>query len=126
MHKRWSVFALLMELAACEKPADVASRNISQAADNFEVKRRIVFLNGITDKALLQIEGFCSLGNNDSLRQRTVTCKIGPGVFKKHFLGLSDNVTYVVEQVDASEASIYNYRVTFNPSAIIPDIRVVR
>lgn len=52
----------LATLAACERPADVASRNLSYAADRFEVIRRIVFFNGITDKYLMSIEGLCSLG----------------------------------------------------------------
>ncbi|WP_260984596.1 hypothetical protein [Paenibacillus xylanexedens] len=103
--------------------ADIASQNISKAADNFEIGRRIVFYNGITDKYLLSIEGRCSLGNADNRDQQlTVTCKVGEDKYKKHFLGLSDNVTYFAEQLEPSEASTYHYRVTFKPQAIIPDI----
>lgn len=111
-----------LTLSACERAADVASRNLSQAADNFEINRRIVFYNGITDTYMLTIEGLCALGNNDKAREVTVTCKTGPGTFKKHFLGLSDNVTYVVEQVEASKVSTYRYRVMFRPASVLPDI----
>lgn len=112
-------------LAACEiNDADVVSRNISKAADQFEVNRRVVFYNGITGEYMLTIEGLCSLGNFDSNRQLSVTCQTGPKEFKKHFLGLSDNVTYFVEQVEGIAASKYFYRVTFKPSVIIPDIDV--
>jgi len=102
--------------------ADIASHNLSKAADNFEVNRRVVFYNGITDSYMLTIEGLCSLGNSDSQGQLTVTCKTGEREFKKHFLGLSDNVTYFVEQIDAANVSTYHYRVVFKPQTIIPDI----
>lgn len=115
------VAALPIALAACN-PADVASANLSKAADNFEVSRRIVFYNGITDTYMLSIEGLCSLGNNDRAGQLTVTCKTGPNEFKKHFLGLSDNVTYFVEQLAAADVSTFHYRVMFRPQTIISDV----
>lgn len=114
----------LVALAGCSSSADVASDNLSKAADNFEIQRRIVFVNGITDKYLLVIEGRCSLGNFDAERELSVTCKVGPDAYKKHFLGLSDNVTYVVEQLDAASVSEFHYRVNFRPEQIVPDIRV--
>ena len=104
--------------------ADVASRNISKAADMFEVNRRVVFYNGITGDYILSVEGLCSLGNNDSAGRMSVTCKTGPETYKKHFLGLSDNVTFFVEQMEPSKADPYHYRVIFKPSVIIPDIEV--
>ena len=113
----------LLSLAGCNA-ADVASRNVSKAADNFEVQRRIVFYNGITDTYMLTIEGRCSLGNADRVGELTVTCKTGPTEFKKHFLGLSDNVTYFVEQVQGVHTSAYQYRVIFRPSVIVPDIEL--
>ncbi|ASR77173.1 site-specific recombination directionality factor RDF [Mycobacterium phage MyraDee] len=107
-------------LVGCSTDADVASRNLSQAADNFEVNRRIVFFNGITDRYLLTIEGRCSITPDNG--KLDVTCKRG-GEFKKHFLGLSDNVSYFVEQVDGANVSDDFYRVTFKPQSIVPDIR---
>lgn len=109
-------------LSACTD-ADVASTNLSKAADNFEINRRVVFYNGITDTYLLSIEGRCSLGNSDDRSQQvTVTCKTGEDSYKKHFLGLSDNVTYFAEQVEDAKVSAYHYRVTFKPQTILPDI----
>jgi hypothetical protein len=116
--------ALGLVLASCSPESDVASRNVSRAADQFEVTRRIVFFNGITDKYLLTIEGKCSLGNFDTEKRMSVTCKVGDGLYKKHFLGLSDNVSYFVEQMTEIKAGGYRYRVIFNPSQIIPDIDV--
>ena len=108
-------------LSACTD-ADVASRNLSKAADMFEVNRRVVFYNGITGGYMLTVEGLCSLGNSDSSGQLSITCKVGPNAFKKHFLGLSDNVTYFVEQLEPNAVSAYHYRVIFKPQTIIPDI----
>ncbi len=113
--------ALIAPLAACTD-ADVASNNISKAADNFEINRRIVFYNGITAGYILTIEGRCSLGNYDSTGELTVTCKTGANEYKKHFLGLSDNVTFFAEQIDGVDVNVYHYRVTFKPQAIIPDV----
>lgn len=106
--------------AACDSDADVASHNLSQAAENFEVQRRVVMFNGITDEYLLVIEGRCSI--EDDGRQLEVTCKLGDDAYKKHFLGLSDNVSYFVEQGDPIDVSEYHYRVTFKPQTILPDI----
>lgn len=116
----------VLALAACERPADVASRNLSMAADNFQVARKITFLNGITGESLLVIQGLCSLGNNDKTRELSVTCKVGPDQYVKHFLGLSDNVSFISEQVEAKSVSVYQYKVVFNPTTIIPDIDMVQ
>src|SRR5678815_698618 len=100
---------LLGSVAACND-ADVVSNNISQEADKFNVLRRIIFYNGITADYMLTIEGYCSLGNHDDPKTLTVTCKV-PGGYKKHFLGLSDNVTYFVEHLDATNVSKDHYKV---------------
>lgn len=109
-------------VVGCSSDADVASRNLSKAADQFEIERRIVFYNGITGEYMLEIVGRCALGNNERAGQRSVTCKTGPGAYKRHFLGLSDNVTYFAEQIESAEASAYRYRVIFKPETIVPDV----
>ena len=111
-----------LALAGCESDANIASRNLSQAADNFEIIRRVVFYNGITGEYILSIEGRCSLGNNDTAGRLSVTCKDGATSYKKHFLGLSHNVTFFAEQLQAANVSAYHYRVIFKPQAILPDI----
>lgn len=114
----------LAGLAGCDTDAKVASRNLSEAADAFEINRRIVFYNGITDTYMLTVEGRCSIKVDNADRQLEVTCKTGEKAFKKHFLGLSDNVSYVAEQIEAANVSTYHYRVQFKPQSIVPDIRV--
>lgn len=112
-------------LSACMEgsDADVAAHNLSVAAEQFEISRRIVFFNGITDKYLLEIQGLCSVETSESALGGSleVTCKTGPSTFKKHFLGLSDNVSFFVEQLDSAMVSTYHYKVIFKPDVIIPD-----
>ena len=111
---------LVVALVACND-ATVASYNVSRAADNFEIMRRVVFVNGITDTYLLSVEGLCSI--EDEGHQLEVTCKVGDDdQYVKHFLGLSDNVTYFAEQITAAKVSGYHYRVVFKPSVIVPHI----
>lgn len=107
-------------LVGCESEADTVSHNLSKSADSFEVNRRVVFLNGITDKYLLTIEGKCAIVDEGG--QLEVTCKVGDNTYKKHFLGLSDNVSYFVEQTDAKYEDAFHYKVLFRPESIIPDI----
>lgn len=109
-------------LSACEADdAKIASRNLSKAADLFEINRRVIFYNGITDTYILVIEGRCSIEGGRG-EQLAVTCKTGPDAYKKHFLGLSDNTTFFVEQLEAKNVSVYHYRVIFKPQVILPDI----
>jgi len=126
MNKRLATYGMIFVistgiLAGCSSAADTTSKNLSAAADNFEIERKIVFVNGITDKAVLTIEGKCSI--NDSGTQLEVTCKTGanPDTFKKHFLGRSDNMTYFAEQIDAVEADPFHYRVVIRPETLVPD-----
>ena len=107
-------------LAGCETDANVASHNLSKAAEMFEIDRRIIFYNGITDVYMLTIEGRCSI--SDDGNQLEVTCKTGNDQYKKHFLGLSDNVTYFAEQLGTADVSTYRYRVIFKPSTIVPNV----
>ncbi|QFG08647.1 hypothetical protein PBI_VANISOA_67 [Mycobacterium phage Vanisoa] len=110
-------------LSGCTSDANVASENLSKQADNFEIPRRIVFFNGITDKYLLEIQGRCSIAPDTASQKLDVTCKVSNG-FKKHFLGLSDNVSYFVEQIDGANVSTDFYEVNFKPQAILPDIEL--
>lgn len=110
---------IVLSLSSCTD-ADVASQNISEDAEMFKVYRRVVFYNGITDKYILQIEGYCSVDvENERL---AVIIKTEKGKFLKHYLGLSDNVTYFSEQLEPSEVSTKRYKVIFKPSIIVPDV----
>lgn len=108
--------------SGCSSDAMVASQNLSKAADMFEIDRRIVFYNGITGEYILSVEGRCSITKDNADNQLEVTCKTGANEFKKHFLGISDNVTYFAEQIAAKPVSVFHYRVIFKPQVIIPNV----
>lgn len=109
----------LVGLTGCATDATVVDQNMTKEAESFKVERKITFVNGITDKVMLVIEGKCSTENEG--KQLTVLCKTGKGEYKKHFLGLSDNVTYVTQQIDSSGLSAYHYKVLFKPETLVPD-----
>lgn len=115
--------ALMPSLGACT-PAQTASYNLSNDSDNFRVMRRVVFVNGITDKYLLSIEGLCSITKDKEDAQLEVTCKTGDGEYKKLYLGVSDNITYSVEQMDPASVDTYHYKVQFRPEELLPDVDV--
>lgn len=126
MKKLYSFLAaglIALSLTACDD-SEVATRNLIKAADNFEVNRRIVFYNGITDTYMLEIEGRCSIDLNQNSTAFNVICDVGNGNYKRHTLVLSDNVTAFVEQIEPNKVSKNFYRVTFKPSTIIPNIDI--
>jgi len=120
-------------VSACgQSNADVAAHNLSVAAEQFEIPRHIVGINGITDKYLFEVEGYCSVETQNSglAGALEVTCKVQkPGEqpkYKKIFLGLSDNVTYVVDQLQPAAVSTSRYRVIFKPETLIPNIDLAK
>lgn len=122
-----SIIYKLMLLIVCVSmfscnDATVASENLSKAADQFEIYRRVVFYNGITDGYILSIEGYCSIKHSGE--QLEVLIKTKDGLFMKHHLGLSDNVTYFSEQLKPSATLSDQYRVIFKPKALIPTIEL--
>ena len=114
--------ALAFTLTGCDEPAKVARENLIRAADNFELTRRITFINSMTNQNMLVVEGRCSITIRPEVLE--VICKTGPNEFKRHHLGLAATVSYISEQMESAPASIYRYRVTFNPTIVIPDIRM--
>ena len=123
MKKLIIILLLPIVLAWCSE-ADSVSYNLSKEADYFNVNRRIVFYNWITWEYMLTIEWFCSLWNNDTDESLSVTCKVGNEDYKKHYLWLSDNVTYFVEQISSKNVSKDHYKVVFKPSLIVPDVDI--
>lgn len=117
-----TIAASVVTLAGCSTDADVVNKNISQDADNFKVPRRIVFINGITDKYLLTVEGYCSVDTANPAAL-TVTCAKDGG-YIRDYLGRSDNVTWTVEQLDPAKVSPNFYKVTFKPETVIPDVEL--
>lgn len=108
-------------LSGCDDAATTANENLSKAADNFEVPRRIVGINAITDKVLFTVEGFCSITPAD--KKLDVLCKTDAGgTVERTSLGLSDNVTWVSTQLSGIKVSFIQPRVIFAPGGIIPNV----
>jgi hypothetical protein len=101
--------------------AAVARHNLEVEEQNFNVVRRVVFYNGITDKYILVIEGRVAI-TVDTDGDLVVTVKTDSGKYLKHYLGLSDNVTYFSEALEGVDVSTARYKVIFKPSTIVPDI----
>lgn len=114
------LFIPLLLLTGCSTSADTVSYNISREADEFKVKRRIVFINLRSDTYLFSITGNCSIETDNADNQLEVICRIGEDKYQKHFLRLSNETTYTVEQLEYSDVSRYDYEIIFRPEAIIP------
>lgn len=111
---------VLLSAGACDSDAKVASDNLSKAADQFEVQRKIVGVNGITGKYEFYVEGRCSIDPQD--RKLLVTCRQGPNDYRKHYVGLSDNTFYVATQMEPIDVSVYHTRIILKPEGLIPEI----
>lgn len=103
--------------------ASVARANLETAEQNFQVYRRVVFYNGITGEYILIIEGNLAV-TVDTDGDLVVTVKTEDGQYLKHYLGLSDNVTYFSEALRPNDVSVKGYKVIFKPSVIVPTIEV--
>lgn len=117
-----SIFSALILSSCTPDESEVAAYNVSAAAHNFEVNRRVVFYNGITGEYILTIEGLLSVTPEDG--KLSVIVKTGHNQYKKHYLGVSDNVTWFCEQLESNSADPFHYRVFFRPKTIIPDIEL--
>lgn len=119
------VLAMPMLIAAgCASNADKASKNISTKCEQFNCQRRIVGVNGITDKVEFMVVGRCSIEGSTNLpgiRALEVTCKQGPHEYKKHYLSLSDNMFFVATQLKPLDVSIYHTEIILKPQNIAPD-----
>lgn len=113
---------LCVGVTACSD-ASVVRSNLETAEQNFQVYRRVVFYNGITGDYILTIEGRLAV-TVDTDGDLVVTVKTDSGEYLKHYLGLSDNVTYFSEALLPSAVSDRSYKVVFKPSAIVPTLEV--
>ena len=120
------ILFMLMCFTGCEaifgNSADTVKQNISKEADEFKVKRRITFVNLRDGQYLFQMTGNCSVkgGADSSSNELEVICRIGKDKYQKHMLYIANETTYVVEQLEYSDVSRYDYEIVFRPEAIVP------
>lgn len=106
-------------LTGCETQAERVSYNLSQEADNFNDVRQLTVINCLKGDVIFQMTGKMSIeaDTHDNQLEVIVECD---GGYKKHFIGLSDNVTYVVEDITQGVVDNYQYSLNFNPNMWIP------
>ena len=107
-------------LSACSA-ADNVNHNLSQAADNFEVLRRITVYNARTDLIVMEMEGYMSL-DNSSTNELIVTCMTGVKEYKKNYVYLNEYVIYVVEDISGTATDPNHYKVHFYVA--VPDFDI--
>lgn len=114
--------AIVLGLSGCETEAQRVSYNLSQEADNFNVVRELTVIDCITGDTLFQMSGKMSITADTADNQLEIIVENDNGSYVKHFVGLSDNVTYVVEDLSLgeNEVSKYKYTLNFNPKMWIP------
>lgn len=117
-----SALIVAFGLAACTTEADTIEKNSKKDAESFNIQRRVTFINGITDKELLRVEGKCSYETGSN--QFVVICKTGPKEYVRHTLVRSDNVTAVVEQTLPGELDPNHYKFIIRPQTLVPDVDV--
>lgn len=106
-------------LSGCSTEAQRVSYNLSQEADNFNVIRQLTVINCLEGDVLFQMTGKMSIKADTSDNQLEIIVEEG-GAYKKHFVGLSNNVTYVVEDLEVNNVSKYKYTLNYNPKMWIP------
>lgn len=113
----------LLGLAGCTSDADEAARNLSTAAEQFEVQRRITVLHPITGDVTFEVEGRCSMETAESALAgyTEVTCKIAPNEYAKHYIADGDNGQVLMQQLETVDVSVYHHRVIIKPENILPE-----
>lgn len=115
------VMVMAVCFAGCGTEAQRASYNLSQQADNFNIVRQITVINCIEGDVLFQMSGRLSITADTTDNQLEIIVEDN-GTYVKHFIGLSDNVTYVVEDLNLgkNDVSKYKYTLNFNPNMWLP------
>ena len=114
-----ALIVVLTTLAGCTQ-AERVSYNLSKEADNFNNVRRVTVINCLQGDVLFQMTGKISITADTEDDQLEITVEDENGRYKKHFIGLSDNVTYVIEDITAGDVSNYRYTLNFNPKMWLP------
>ena len=110
----------ILGLTGCDTEANRISYNLSQQADNFNDIRQITVINCLQGDVLFQMTGKISITADTTDNQLEIIVENEDGEYKKHFIGLSDNVTYVVEDITTGNVDKYKYTLNFNPKMWLP------
>lgn len=116
-----TIFASSLVLSGCASAADRSNYNLSRAAENFEVPRRIVGVNTFTGSALFSVEGYCSYEKQDDTFEAICLVDRESGEVERVTMHLSDNVTFISTQLSGVKVDAFRPRVIFRPEAIVPN-----
>lgn len=116
--KRLAIIGLLL-LTGCSEAKRVSS-NLSQESDNFNVVRKVTVIDAITNDVMFQMSGRMSINADTKDKQLEIVVENAKNKYQKHIIGLSDNVSYVVEDVDVPNVSKYKYEINYNPKMWVP------
>lgn len=126
MKKRYKIaaasiltFVTVSLMSSCTQSEKVRS-NLAQEADNFNVYRQVTVINCITGDVLLQLRGYSSIEADTIDNQLEIMTEYANGEYSKQIIGLSDNVTYIVEDLQPTDVSQYGYEINFNPNMWLP------
>ena len=111
--------SIIFTTCGCSEASRVSS-NLSKQADNFNDVRQVTVINCLQGDVLFQMTGKMSITADNIDNQLEIIVEDENGEYKKHFIGLSDNVTYVVEDISSGDVSKYKYTLNFNPNMWIP------
>ena len=113
--------AIMFGATACGTQASRVSYNLSQEADNFNIVRQLTVINCIEGDVLFQMTGKMSITADTADNQLEIIVE-DDGTYVKHFVGLSDNVTYTVEDLNLGDNAVgkYKYTLNFNPKMWLP------
>ena len=112
---------MIVSTSGCDQSqANRVSYNLSQEADSFNVVRQLTVINCIQGDVLFQMTGKMSITADTSDNQLEIIVEDEEGNYQKHFIGLSDNVTYTLEQKGYKDVSNYKYTLNFNPKMWLP------
>jgi hypothetical protein len=114
-----AIVMMVSILSGCERQSDRVSYNLSLEADNFNVARKLTVINQRTDTILFQMTGNFSI-EKESDGDLAVIGENENGTYYKHFVCLSSEITYIVEDLGKTGVNKYKYSINFNPRMIIP------
>ena len=107
----------LIILSSCRQ-ADTVRHNLKREADDFNIRRRITVLNTRTDTPMMQITGLLSI-DVDKDGDLNITIDKEPNQFVLNYAHLSQDTTYIVEQIETKEVNKYQYEIKFYPTQLV-------
>lgn len=117
----------IVSLLACTScnEAERVRVNLAQEADNFNCYRQITVIDCITGDVLFTMKGRSSITADTADNQLEIITEYQKGMYNKQIIGLSNNTTYIIEDLESTAVNEYHYEINFNPNMWVPAIPTV-